>query len=169
MLHWRATIHTYFYDSLGRACSRSFRMVKLMCSLQQTLPLVASTHVGYGSYFCYRPQRSCGKVMFLHLSVILFMEGCLVDTPLGRHPPTMQTPPSADTPHPQDTPLWADTPSGQTPLLDRHRHPPPETATAADGKHPTGMHSCSCVQNLFLHFPTCQSKIRFVHKSMIRK
>ena len=23
------------------------------------------------------------------------------------------------------------------------RHPPPQTATAADGTHPTGMHSCS--------------------------
>ena len=30
----------------------------------------------------YRPQRSCGKVMFLHLSVILSMAGGLA----GRHP-----------------------------------------------------------------------------------
>ena len=27
---------------------------------------------------CYRPQRSWGKVMFLHVSVILFTGGCLV-------------------------------------------------------------------------------------------
>ena len=56
--------------------------------------------------------------------------------PLGRHPPG-QTPPGK-------------TPHGQTPL-DRHplgRHPPPpdtlftEMATAADGMHPTGIHSC---------------------------
>ena len=36
----------------------------------------------------YRPQSSCGKVMFLHLSVILFTAGgCLPDTPQirGRH------------------------------------------------------------------------------------
>ena len=33
----------------------------------------------------YHPQRSCGKVMFLHLSVILFTGGW--QTPLGRHPP----------------------------------------------------------------------------------
>ena len=35
-------------------------------------------------------------------------------------------------------PPWADTPpTGQTSL--------PEMATAADGTHPTGMHSCLCV------------------------
>ena len=26
---------------------------------------------------CYRPQWSCGKIMFLHMSVILFTGGCL--------------------------------------------------------------------------------------------
>ena len=53
----------------------------------------------------YRPQRSCGKVMFLHLSVILFTGGGGVcrtpsrqtpsqaDTPLlGKHTPPRQTP-----------------------------------------------------------------------------
>ena len=75
---------------------------------------------------------------------------------LGRHP-------QADTSLSADTPLWADTPSGQTPLwadtpLGRHPRadtppgrPPcpvharihtPPAATAADGTHPTGMHSC---------------------------
>ena len=68
--------------------------------------------------FFYRPQSSCGKVMFLQLSVILF--------------PPRQTPP-------RQTPSWADIP-GQTPP---GRHPPPrEMATAADGTHPTGMYSC---------------------------
>ena len=42
-------------------------------------------------------------------------------SPTGRHC-------QADTP-------WVDTPLGQTP-------PPQQTATAADGTHPTGMHSC---------------------------
>ena len=27
---------------------------------------------------CYRPQQSCGKVMFLHVCVILFTGGCLL-------------------------------------------------------------------------------------------
>ena len=70
----------------------------------------------------------------------LGLEGCTPprETPLQTD--TLgQTPPHADTPldrHPTlaDTP-WADTPR-QTPA------PPPETATAADGMHPTGMHSC---------------------------
>ena len=61
----------------------------------------------------YRPQRSCGKVMFLHVSVILFTGGRGVwqaDTLLsGRQ-----------------------SPAGRQP-------PPPGRATAADGTHPTGM------------------------------
>ena len=35
----------------------------------------------------YRPQRSCGKVMFSQASVILFTRGCVWQTPPGRHPP----------------------------------------------------------------------------------
>ena len=39
-----------------------------------------------------------------------------------------------------DTPTpWADTPR-QTPLPGQT--PPPQMATAVDGTHPTGMHSC---------------------------
>ena len=70
-------------------------------------------------YRYYRPHRSCGKVMFLHLSVILSTGG------------VCQTPPTSGT-H----------------LLDRHplgRQPPGQTSpqdTAVDGTHLTGMHSC---------------------------
>ena len=49
-----------------------------------------------------------------------------VYTHLGRHLPR-QTPP-------RQTPLWADPPS------------PSEMATAADGTHPTGMHSCFLIE-----------------------
>ena len=101
----------------------------------------------------YHPQRSCGKVMFLHLAVILFTggRGCLADTHLGRHlrgAHTLGTHPQAHT-SPAHTPL-AHTP-GQTPhptSADTPRQTPPapptprETATAADGTHPTGMHFC---------------------------
>ena len=66
--------------------------------------------------------------MFLHLS----QHACTgADTPLGRSPG--QTPPVGRHPHPR-----ADTPTpGQTSPLQ-------QTATAADGTHPTGMHSCFC-------------------------
>ena len=48
-----------------------------------------------------------------------------------------QTPPSLWVDNPS---LWADTPpSGQTPP---RRQTPQQTATAADGTHPTGIHSC---------------------------
>ena len=59
-------------------------------------------------------NSSYGKVMSLHLSVILFTGGV--------HPPTpRQTPP-------RQTPPWADTPPQWTPALGRHplvRQPPP--------------------------------------------
>ena len=60
--------------------------------------------------------------MFLHLSVIMSTGGGAV----------------WQTPHPGRHPLCRHQPPGQTPLS---RYPP-ETATAADGMHPTGMHSC---------------------------
>ena len=61
--------------------------------------------------------------MFLHLSVILFTGR--VDTPWA------------------DTPSQADTPG---------RPPPPKMATAADGAHLTGMHSCYvCNQVYFVN------------------
>ena len=50
-----------------------------------------------GMHSCYRPQRTCDKVMFLHESVILSTGGCLADTPwadtpLRRHPSQGDTP-----------------------------------------------------------------------------
>ena len=61
-------------------------------------------------------NSSCGKVMFSLVSLC----------PGGRC-----------------TPLYAETHPGQTPpRLTPPRHPPPEMATAVDGTHPTGMHSC---------------------------
>ena len=55
----------------------------------------------------YRPKRSCGKVMFLHVSVILFTGGslCQGDPPPDRDPPRTETPPLP----------WTETP----PSLDR--------------------------------------------------
>ena len=72
-----------------------------------------------------RPLRSCGKVMFLHLSVILFTEWgrCLPQCMLGyTHSPRKHTPRSTPQKH---TPLEAhpsplETPPRSTPL---GRHP----------------------------------------------
>ena len=70
----------------------------------------------------YRPQRSCGKLMFLHLSIILSGGGCLPPCMLGYTPSWVDTPLLAETPwaplgRPLPTPPWANTPLG--------RHPPP--------------------------------------------
>ena len=63
-------------------------------------------------------NNSCGKVMFSQASVILATWGVV-------HPPRQIPPPLS---------------LGRTPL--RADPPLSETATAADGTHPTGMHSC---------------------------
>ena len=87
-----------------------------------------------GIYFCsrngyvayYRLQRSCGKVIFSQASIILSTGG-VCQTPPGQTPP-VQTSPSL----PRQPSSWADTLWAGT--------PPRQTATAADGTHPTGMH-----------------------------
>ena len=76
-------------------------------------------------------NSSCGKVMFSQACVKNSVHGGGV-CPIACwdiHTPTGQTPPRP----------------GPT-LCPRQTHPlgtPPQMATAADGKHPTGMHSCS--------------------------
>ena len=105
------------------------------------------THYSLNGY--YHLQRSCCKVMFSQASV----------TPSPGQPPPGQAPPldrhpPGQTP-PRQTP-WADTPRqtppGPTPPPKVDQPPsPPETATAADGMHPTGIHSC----NLPTYLVTC--------------
>ena len=68
----------------------------------------------YFSYFS-RPQRSCGKVMFLHLSVShsVHREGGQTPLGLGRPPPLGCRPPmDADPPRCRPPPLWMQTPLG---------------------------------------------------------
>ena len=77
-------------------------------------------------------HRSCGKVIFSQASVILSTwGGCVWQTPPAWADPSPRDPPWADTP-------WADTPRQTPPWADT----PLPAATAADGTHPTGMHSC---------------------------
>ena len=112
-------------------------------------------------YVC-RPRRSCGKVMFSHMSVILFTGGCVCPSACW-HTHTPRQTPQADTPPvqtPRADPLQINTALGDTPWADTSKannplpsacwdtHPPCpvhvgiDMATAADGTHPTGMHSC---------------------------
>ena len=110
------------------------RSVTLSTSFDFNLMLIVYTLSIQLFVDSYRLQRSSGKVMFLHLSVIL----STVWVVAGRHPPDRQKHPPGQTPparhSPRQTLSWAHTPPG--------RHPHPMTATAVDGTHPTGMHSC---------------------------
>ena len=87
------------------------------------------------------------KVIFLHLSVILFTGGCLSQcmlgyhTPLGadtpqsrKHSPPEQTPPTP----PEQTPPGSRHPPEQTPPGDRHplRQTPPQSRHPPGTRHP---------------------------------
>ena len=101
----------------------------------------------------YRLQRSCEDYVFTGVCLStgggVCLSACWDTTPQEQIPqsrtPPEQTPP-AQTPSRADTPQ--DPPSRHPPAADT---PPPgadtpspfqETATAVDGTHPTGMHSC---------------------------
>ena len=80
-------------------------------------------------------RKEVAKVMFLQACVCphggVCLSACWDTTPPSRHPPRSRPP-------------WS-TPREQTPPRRRtpgSRPPPGEMATAADGTHPTGMHSC---------------------------
>ena len=99
-----------------------------------------------------------GKVMFLHLSAILFT--------VERGIPHLGTPPQADPPR-QTPPRHILPPSRQTP---QGRIPPPETATEAGGTHPTGVHSCILlflppVKSIWLNFIGTYFSFHFSIKS----
>ena len=108
-------------------CVINFQQVESMCSI-----------------FTIR-KRSCKKVMF--------SQACVKNSVHGRgvHPTWADTSSQANNPLRQTHPQ-ADTPRADTHLLGRHplgRHNPwadtplHQMVTAADGIHPTGMHSCA--------------------------
>ena len=81
----------------GHAFMRNDRL-GYMCTCPTNLGTVVrcSAHIQLKVSY-YRLHRSCGKVMFLHLSVILFTGGSAIP-PLGRHQPG-QTPPGQTPPN----------------------------------------------------------------------
>ena len=93
----------------------------------------------------YRPQTKFAKVMFLHLSVILFTVGVSASVHAEIH-----TPPAADTPLPPGSrhPLEADTPP--------RRHPPSRHPRGS--RHPPGKQTplplrSACYWNVYLLLP----------------
>ena len=84
-----------------------------------------------GAFSVKVPQRSWGKVMFLHVCVILFTGG---SGPGGSGPRgVVPAPGGGGSPGPH--------PRGKLRGI-RSRPTPPPMATAAGSMHPTGMHSC---------------------------
>ena len=112
--------------------------LKLCCSSTRYIKNIYCAPLGY-----YRPQRSCGKVMFSQASVILSTRGQGVRV--------------ADT-------LWADTPQADTPS----RHPQADTPPADTPLPPTGMHSCSEVfyMSVNLHTQHVQHQHLMLQKCM---
>ena len=113
-------------------CTQTCLAYRLNCQpdleVGAELSFPTSTSLGYatcpGGFFNankgnYRPQRSCGKVMFLHLSVILSTGGVSASVHAGIHPHG-QTPPS----HPPGQTTPGRHPLGRHPL-GRYTLPPP--------------------------------------------
>ena len=97
--------------------------------------------------------------MFLHLSVSHSVHRGSASVHAGIPPPRSRHPSGADTPweqtppeqtHPSPPPPGSIHPPEQIPPLEQTHPPRAETATAADGTHPTGMHSCSFFNFWFL-------------------
>ena len=92
----------------------------------------------------YRPQTKFAKVMFLHLSVILFTGGCMPQCMMGYTHLVADTPspPGADIPGNRHPP-GADTPHRSRPPQGRHSSAQfRRYGQQAGGTHPTGMHTC---------------------------
>ena len=95
---------------------------------------------------CFRPQRSCEKVMFSQVCVknSVLRGRVYPSMHWGRHPPAQcmlgYTHPQADT-------------------------PPRQTATAADSTHPTGMHSCFllCQSSSICRFQSHSHVMAYTH------
>ena len=112
-------------------------------------------------------KRSCGKVIFLHLSVSHSVHrGVCIPACTGQTPP-----------FPGETPSLIDTPRGQTPpySVDAWRHTPSpdptpriDIATAADGTHPTGMQSCYGLE-IHLRSPKIQTLARITLSNKLIK
>ena len=110
------------------------------------------------TFFNYRPQQSCEGYVFTCVCLSTGGEylGRYPPGPGNSPPPGPGTPPGTRyTPWDQVHPPGPNTPprTKYTPWDQVHHPgratpprdqvpPPPETATVADGKHPTGMHSC---------------------------
>ena len=98
-----------------------FSFAEYFCTITRSINQNESYHGGFAHAlvhfkFCvfnfYRPQRSCGKVIFSQASVILFTGGgCLPSACWDTHPPSPRkhththreahsTPPGKHTPHP---------------------------------------------------------------------
>ena len=86
--------------------------------------------------------------MFSQASAILFMGGgCVSQHALGKTPPRK-------------------IPPVQIPPADPLGRPPPPTATAADGTHPSGMHSCTV--NVSQKQEKHSSRMRTAHLPIVR-
>ena len=116
----------------------------------------------FGQFLFITVRNEVAKVMFLHLcqSFCYRGEGGLPQCMLGYNPPEQTPPPEQASPgsrhpleqappmsrHPSElAPPWSRHPPEQAPPWSRHPpgpDTPSQTATAADGTHPTGMHSC---------------------------
>ena len=109
-------------------------------------------------------KRSCGKVMFLHLSVILFTgggrEGCL------RNPPGCRPPRAGQTSQDAEPPGLGRPPRMQIPLMQTLHglgRPPDTCSQQAGGTHPTGIHTC-----FYIFLVASEAKVYIARRKLTR-
>ena len=95
------------------------RFLLCFCNTVLQMKLLGNIKKLFTQLLHYRPQRSCEGYVFTPVCHSVHGGVCL-------------------------SACWDTTPPpGSTPPREAHTHTPPwETAAAADGTHPTGMHSC---------------------------
>ena len=133
---WFVPVPSLFYSAKECRCKCLEKWMLYQWRIQDS-PKGEPTPEGEAQIYYYHPQRSCGKVMFLHVSVTLFTGGSLSGNPPRQRSPWTETPwtetPATETP--QTEPPWTDTPSDIDPP---DRDPPgqrPPNRTVTSGRY----------------------------------
>ena len=132
-------------------------MKPMSVNVKMTTQGISVRHVSTISYLLPPANEVWGKVIFLHLFVILFTEGGSSTVHVGIPPLLPRRPPTKETPLPRRPRCQGNPPGQGDPLA---RRPPPTQSMLADtvnagGTHPTGMQSCDI--RMFLIYQSYES------------
>ena len=155
--HWSSQVLRIFVDSGQNCLNLVFNLQPTNLKYRCVFMIISVTNTSLWNNWLDKCTSTCdmGYTLKFPLTCLSVHRGvclsaCWDTTPPDQAPPLEQAPPDQAPPwsrHPRDqaTPLGTRHPLG--PDTPGTRHPPgpgtpQQTATIADGTHPTGMHSC---------------------------